>query len=105
VKRAEKVAHLFDWEWATRLLDRQARAEYKRATATALAEFKRVEAAAWAEYDRARATALAEYKRVEATARAEYDRAKAAARAEYKRVIAPAWATAFIDMHKRGASK
>jgi uncharacterized membrane protein YqiK len=83
VKRAEKVAHLFDWEWATRLLDRQARAEYKRATATALAEFKRVEA----------------------TARAEYDRAKAAARAEYKRVIAPAWATAFIDMHKRGASK
>jgi hypothetical protein len=61
VKRAEKVAHLFDGEWATRLLDRQARAEYKRV--------------------------------------------KAAARAEYKRVIAPAWATAFIDMHKRGASK
>jgi hypothetical protein len=61
VKRAEKVAHLFDWEWATRLLDRQARAEYKRATV-----------AAWA---------------------------------EYWRVIAPAWATAFIDMHKRGASK
>jgi hypothetical protein len=48
VKRAKKVAHLFDWEWATRLLDRQARAEYKR-------------------------------------------------------VKAPAWATAFIDMHKRGA--
>jgi uncharacterized membrane protein YqiK len=70
-----------------------------------LAEYKRVEATARAEFDRATAPALAEYKRVEATARAEYDRAKAAARAEYKRVIAPAWATAFIDMHKRGASK
>jgi hypothetical protein len=35
---------------------------------------------------------------------AEYKRVEAAARAEFKRVIAAAWATAFIAMHKRGAS-
>jgi hypothetical protein len=80
VKRAEKVAHLFDWEWAAQLLDAQGRAEYDR-----------VEAAAWAEYDR-----------VEAPARSEYRRVIEAARAEYERAKATAWATAFIDMHKRG---
>jgi hypothetical protein len=71
VKRAEKVAHLFDWGWATRLLDAQGWAEYERA-----------EADAWAEWERARAPAWA-----------KYQRAKAAA-----------WATAFIAMHKRGAT-
>ena len=94
VKRAEKVAQLFQWEWAAQLLDAQGRAEYHRATAPALAEYKRVDAAA-----------LAEYHRVEATALAEYQRVIAPALAEYNRVIATAWATAFIDMHKRGASK
>lgn len=49
LKRAEKVASLFDWDWAACLLD-------------------------------------------------------APALAEYERVTAPAWATAFINMHKRGAS-
>ena len=59
VKRAEKVAHLFDWNWAGHLLDAPARAEYRPLL-----------------------TGFAEYKRVKATA----------------------WASAFIDMHKRGAS-
>jgi hypothetical protein len=61
VERAEKVAIMFDWDCAARLLD--------------------------------------------ATARAEYWRVKATALAERKRVNATAWASAFIDMHKRGASK
>ncbi len=48
IKRAEKVAHLFDWDWAEQLLDAQGRAEYRRATADAWAEYNRVIAAAWA---------------------------------------------------------
>jgi hypothetical protein len=59
VKRAEKVAQFFDWDWAAQLLDAQGRAEYNRATD--------------------------------------------AARAEFNRATATAWATAFINMHKRGA--
>ncbi len=94
VKRAEKVAALFDWEWATRLLDRQGRAEYARVTAAAGAKLNRVEAAAFAKY-----------KRVTAAAGAKLYRATAPALAEYRRAAAPAWATAFIDMHKRGVSK
>jgi hypothetical protein len=70
VKRAEIVAHLFQWEWAIRLLDAQRQDEYSRV----------IEAA-----------------------RAKLDRAEAPAFAKYTRVIAVAWATAFIDMHKRGA--
>ncbi len=114
VKRAEKVAQLFQWGWAAQLLDAQGRAEYSRVEAPALAEYKRVEAAAraqykrviataWAELDRVIAPAWAEYHRVIATALAEYKRVIAPALAEYGRVIAVAWATAFIDMHKRGA--
>ena len=91
VKRAEKVAHLFDWEWAAQLLDAQGRAEYDR-----------VEAAAWAEYKRVTAPARAELDRVIADAWAEYKRVIAAAWAEYHRARATAWATAFINMHKRG---
>ena len=71
VKRAEKVAALFDWDLAAQLLDAQGWVEYWR-----------VIEAAWAKYNRTLATARAEYKRVEAAA----------------------WATAFIAMHKRGAS-
>ena len=93
IKRAEKVAHLFDWTWAARFLDAPAWAEYRRVVAPAWAEYLRVKATALAEFNRAKATAWAKYKRVEATAWAEY-----------KRVEATAWATAFIDMHKRGAS-
>jgi hypothetical protein len=59
IKRMEKVAHLFEWVWATRLLDAQGRAEYDRAKAPARAEYRRVIAAADAEYDRATASALA----------------------------------------------
>jgi hypothetical protein len=92
LKRAEKVAHLFDWAWATRLLDAQGRAEYDRATAGASAEYRRVILAAQAELDLATAASLSEYERVMAAAGAKYDR-----------VAAPAWATAFIHMHKRGA--
>ena len=87
LKRAEKVAHLFDWEWAIRLLDATAQPEYMRATADAFAKYERAIVAARAELART------------------LDRAKEAARDEYRRVGAPAWATAFIDMHKRGASK
>ena len=72
VKRAEKVAHLFDWNWATRFLDSQGRAEYWRANALASAEYQRV---------------------IET------------ASTERRRVTAIAWASAFIDMHKRGESK
>ena len=82
VKRAEKVAQLFQWEWAAQLLDAQGRAEYSRVEAPAWAEYKRVIAPAWAEYERVGAPAWA----------------------EYNRAIASEWATAFIDMHKRGAS-
>jgi hypothetical protein len=80
VKRAEKIAALFHWDLAIRLLDAQGRAEYESAAA-----------AAWAEYHRATAPAEAEYERVTAPALAEYNRA-----------VAAAWATAFIAMHKRG---
>jgi len=91
VKRAEKVAHLFEWGWAIRLLDAQGQAENMRAAAAASAEYRRVEAAARAEYNCVTAAAFVEYKRVEAAAWDEGRRARAAA-----------WATAFIDMHKRG---
>ena len=105
ISRAKKVARLFDWVWATRLLDAQGRAEYDRVKAPAWDELDRAIAPAWAEYLRATATALAEFNRVKAPAWAKYQRADATAWAEYKRVIATGWATAFIDMHKRGASK
>jgi cell division septum initiation protein DivIVA len=115
ISRAKKVAHLFQWDWATHLLDEQGRGEYyramaaalaklNRATAPALAEYKRVEAAASAELNRADAAAWAEYDRVVADAEAELYRAKAAAFGKYGRAMATAWATAFIDMHKRGES-
>ena len=71
VKRAEKVAALFDWDLAAQLLDAQGWAEYIRAAD-----------ASWAEYSRAIAPAFA----------------------DYNRTTAAAWATAFIAMHKRGAS-
>jgi cell division septum initiation protein DivIVA len=114
IERAEKVAHLFDWDCATRLLDEQGCIEYKRTLAAAQAECDRAIAAAQAEYDRAPAEALrsglelddesafAEYQRVIADARAKYGRVVATSGAKLDRVIATAWATAFIDMHKRG---
>ena len=48
VKRAEKVAALFQWEWASCLLDAAAQPEYSRVIAAAWAEYKRVIAIAWA---------------------------------------------------------
>jgi hypothetical protein len=83
IKRAEKVANLFDWDWATWFLDAPASAKYKR-----------VQAPAWAECQR-----------VNATARTEYQRVNALALDEYQRVTAIAWASAFINIHNRGASK
>jgi hypothetical protein len=119
LKRAEKVARLFDWDWAEQLLDAQGRDEYLRVEAAARVELDHAKAAARAEYERSKATASAEYKRVQApaltkykrsiraivSALAKYHRATAAARAEHDRAAAAAWATAFIDMHKRGESK
>jgi cell division septum initiation protein DivIVA len=90
MKRAEKVAHLFDWGWAIRLLDAKGRAEYERATDAARAELDRAIAPAHDEYDRATDAARAEYDRATAPARAEYRRAADAALAELKRATAPA---------------
>jgi hypothetical protein len=104
LKRSEKVAALFHWDLAIRLLDAQGRAEYQRAMTPARAEYQRVDVAALAEYMRATTPAWAGYKRAKAPL-AEYRRATADAGAEYDRAAAAAWATAFIDMHKRGASK
>jgi hypothetical protein len=115
ISRAKKVAHLFQWDWATHLLDEQGRGEYKRARAPARAKLNRATAPALAEYKRVGATALAKYNRTDAAALAEYwrdieealaelYRAKAAAFGKYGRAMATAWATAFIDMHKRGES-
>jgi hypothetical protein len=118
IKRAEKVAHLFQWDWAIRLLDTQGRAEYSCGIEAARAELKRAKAPARDKYIRVIAAAAAEYRRVGGgvTARNKYSRVIAASRAEYSRVEAPAfvkfnrviataWATAFIDMHKRGAKQ
>ena len=115
VEQAKKVAHLFDWGLAVQLLDGQGRAEYWRDAAIAWAEHQRVREAAWAEYKRVTSAAQVEYERVAEPARVEYERVQAPAwaeyqrvaepaRAEYKRATATAWATAFINMHKRGAS-
>ena len=104
VKRAEKVAALFDWEWAAQLLDAQGRAEYSRVIAAALAEYRRAADAARAEWERVIEAARAEYERVIEAAWAEWERVIAPALAECDRATATAWATAFIDMHKRGAS-
>ena len=48
-----------DWDWASKLLSSEARAEYDRVTDAARAEYDRVSASARAEYDRARASAWA----------------------------------------------
>jgi uncharacterized membrane protein YqiK len=115
LKIAEKVAALFHGDLAIRLLDAQGHSEYYHGIAVAQVEIKRARAAAWAKYDRAKTSALAKYNRAKAFTLAEYKRARAAAFAEYDRAIAAswvkynratatAWASAFIDMHKRGAS-
>ena len=83
VELAEKVAIMFDWDCAARLLDAPASAEYWRVTAPARTEYHRVNAPTWAEFWRVNAPAWR----------------------EYLRANAPAWALAFIDMHNRGASK
>ena len=112
VARAKEVAHLFNWEWAVRLLDDEAGSAYTRSTAAARADYTRDGADALAEYKRVADAARDEYKRVADAARAEYTRAmdaacadhtraKAPARANYRRAMAPAWAEAFIDMHRR----
>jgi hypothetical protein len=75
IKRAEKVAHLFHWGWALRLLDRQGQAEYTRAIASAWVEYHRATAAALAEYRCFKGAISAEYERVRADARAKLDRA------------------------------
>jgi hypothetical protein len=69
----KSVAHLFDW--ATRFLDAQGRAEYKRAIEAAEAEYWRATAPAQAEYNRATAPARDEYYRAAAAALAKLNRA------------------------------
>jgi hypothetical protein len=101
VKRAEKVANLFDWNWAIRFLDAQGRAEYHRAMTAAGAEYNRVMVDASAEYKRVMADAFDDL--AKKAAWAEYRRATVPAWDEYWRGAATVWATAFIDMHKRGA--
>jgi hypothetical protein len=59
-KLCEKVAALFNFDWAARhLLTAQACAEYERVRALARAEYERVTAQARAEYERVRAPAFA----------------------------------------------
>ena len=90
-KLCEKVAALFDLNWAARhLLTAPARAEYERVRAPACAEYERVRAQACAQFERVRAPACAEYERVRAPACAQYERVRAPARAQYERVTAPA---------------
>ena len=48
VAKARKVANKFDWDFAVRFLDNDGNHEYKRVRAPALAEYERVNAAAWA---------------------------------------------------------
>ena len=46
--KVRKVAALFNWDWAAQhLLSPKSRAEYKRATAPALAKHDRARASAW----------------------------------------------------------
>ena len=86
VELAEKHASDFPANWCERyLLNRYARAE-----------FKRVRFAAWAECERSAAPARAEYERVEAAARAEFKRVEAPARAEYERRAARCFAELYI---------
>ena len=59
VKRAEKVAALFDWDLAAQLLDAQGWAEYIRAADASWAEYSRAIAPAFADYNRTTAAAWA----------------------------------------------
>ena len=77
-----------DWDWASKLLSPEARAEYDRA-----------KGAAWAEYERVKAPARAECDRVVDAAWAEYGRVRAPTWAEYKRVRASTWARLWIRDH------
>jgi hypothetical protein len=104
IKRAEKVAHLFQWDWGTRLLDAQGRAEYYRGIKEAQAKLNLVIVPAFSKYYHAFNAARGKSHRV-AALRAEYLRVEAAEFDEYRHVMATAWATTFIDMDKRGASK
>jgi hypothetical protein len=80
-----------DW-LVQKVLTDVALAEYARVEGAAYAEYERVEGAALAEYQRVVAPARAEYQRVVAPAYAEYERVQGSARAEYQRVVAPAYA-------------
>ena len=74
----EKVAALFDFDWAARhLLTAPARAEYERVRALARAEYARRDAQACVEYECATAPACAEYERVRVLACAESERVMA----------------------------
>jgi hypothetical protein len=77
------------------LLTASALAEYEKVEAPALAEYKKVTASALAKYNKVEAPALAEYKKVTAPALAEFDKVTASALAEYKKVTAPAWIKLF----------
>ena len=93
VAKARKVAELFDWGFAARLLDSEGAAEYQRVKGPARAEYQRVQGEAWAEYQRVIGEAWAEYERVELPAWAEYER-----------VEGEAWASAYIATCKRRAA-
>ena len=59
VARACKVADKFDWDFASRFLDDEGKAEYERVRGPALAEYQRVSSPAWAEYQRVHGPAWA----------------------------------------------
>jgi hypothetical protein len=65
----------FNIQWAVNnLLTSAQRAEYKRVSGPAVAEYERVRGLAYAEYERVSGPAVAEYKRVRGLAWAEYER-------------------------------
>ena len=104
-KRAEEVAHLFGWTWAVRLLDAPARNEYYRATENTKAEYDRVIAPAQAKY-RHFVEASSSETTTTTPELAEYLHAVETAWVRCRiHATAPAWAAAFINMHKRGASR
>ena len=106
VKRAEKVANLFDWYGARCLLDSTALAKYQRDTAQADDEWLRVISPPWVKVTPSTGDSFSwdtdECDTVDA--RAEWERATEAAWTKRQQVLARAWASAFMGMHKRGVS-
>lgn len=89
VKKAVKVALLFNWWWVERLLDEEGKVEFDRACKAAWEERRNRHAKVWAE------------RRAGAMTRREHKCAYAAAHTDYRRAVAAAWAAAYIATVER----